>query len=164
MEFRKATVSDHQEIVSIYKTAIKAMADSGINQWDDIYPSADILLQDIENAEMHLGIIDGIVAVAYTLNKSYDPQYDNGSWSCEGQSFSVLHRICVNPLFQNKGVATLAGKHIEEFLKSEGTKSIRLDAFSLNPGSLKLYNKLGYIKVGETRFRKGLFYLFEKKL
>lgn len=28
--------------------------------------------------------------------------------------------------------------------------------------NLKMYEKAGYLKVGETNWRKGLFYLFEK--
>jgi hypothetical protein len=53
---------------------------------------------------------------------------------------------------------------IEELLRKEGIQSIRLDAFSLNPYALKMYGALGYQKVGETNWRKGLFYLLEKKL
>ncbi|MDP4147194.1 MAG: GNAT family N-acetyltransferase, partial [Bacillota bacterium] len=39
-----------------------------------------------------------------------------------------------------------------------------LDVFSLNPFALKMYYKQGYIKVGEVNWRKGKFYLMEKKL
>jgi ribosomal protein S18 acetylase RimI-like enzyme len=53
---------------------------------------------------------------------------------------------------------------IEELLREKGVESIRLDAFSLNPVALGMYNRLGYKKVGEVIWRKGLFYLFEKKL
>lgn len=53
---------------------------------------------------------------------------------------------------------------IEEILKTEGIQSIRLDTFSLNPYALKMYQTLGYQKVGEVKWRKGLFYLFEKQL
>ena len=51
---------------------------------------------------------------------------------------------------------------IEEFLKGEGIETIRVDAFSLNPFALKMYEKAGYSKVGEANWWKGLFYLFEK--
>jgi predicted GNAT family acetyltransferase len=39
-----------------------------------------------------------------------------------------------------------------------------LDAFSLNPFALRLYEKIGYVRVGEANWRKGLFYLYEKKI
>jgi ribosomal protein S18 acetylase RimI-like enzyme len=52
--------------------------------------------------------------------------------------------------------------YIEDYLKSKNINSIRLDAFSKNLIALRLYNKLGFKKVGEVNFRKGLFILFEK--
>lgn len=53
---------------------------------------------------------------------------------------------------------------IEDLLKKQRVQSIRLDAFSLNPYALKMYEALGYEKVGEINWRKGTFYLCEKKL
>ncbi len=49
-------------------------------------------------------------------------------------------------------------------LRDRGIESVRLDAFSLNPYALRMYEGLGYKKVGEANWRKGLFYLFEKNL
>lgn len=40
----------------------------------------------------------------------------------------------------------------------------RLDAFTENPFALKLYDNLGYSRVGYADWRKGRFYLMEKYL
>lgn len=53
---------------------------------------------------------------------------------------------------------------IESIIQSKGIETIRLDAFSQNPIALRMYENLGYKKVGEVNFRKGLFYLYEKKI
>ena len=53
---------------------------------------------------------------------------------------------------------------IEKLLRDRGIETIRLDAYSLNPAALRMYDKLGYKKVGKAVWRKGLFYLFEKKI
>jgi ribosomal protein S18 acetylase RimI-like enzyme len=74
----------------------------------------------------------------------------------------VLHRLCLNIKYQNKGFGTKIMLYIEDYLKNNGISSIRLDAFSKNPIALRLYNKLGYKKAGEANWRKGLFFLFEK--
>ena len=50
------------------------------------------------------------------------------------------------------------------FDKSEGYDSIRLDCFTENPYSRKLYEKAGYSVVGYADWRKGRFELREKKL
>ena len=78
--------------------------------------------------------------------------------------FYVIHRLCVNPKFQNQGIGTQTMKHIEKQVLSKGIDVIRLDAFTLNPFALKMYEKLGYTKVGDVNWRKGKFHLMEKKL
>jgi RimJ/RimL family protein N-acetyltransferase len=45
-----------------------------------------------------------------------------------------------------------------------GCGALRLDAFTGNAPSLRLYQTLGYEDVGQVRFRKGLFRCFEKAL
>ena len=76
----------------------------------------------------------------------------------------VIHRLCVSPHMQGQGVGTRMMQMIERMLCKQGIQSIRLDAFSKNPYSLKLYQKLGYSTVGEALWRKGLFYLMEKNI
>ena len=79
-------------------------------------------------------------------------------------NYYVIHRLCVSSHFQKQGIGTRTVQHIEEQAKNIGAETIRLDAFTLNPHALKLYEKLGYREVGIANFRKGKFYLMEKKL
>lgn len=55
-------------------------------------------------------------------------------------------------------------RFIESTFLGNGIQAVRLDAFSLNPYALRLYERLGYRKTGEVTFRKGVFYLYEKEL
>ena len=75
-----------------------------------------------------------------------------------------MHRIVVNPEFQNQGIGTKTMSHLINELKKAGIESLRLDVFSENPYSQSMYHKLGFVKTGEAHWRKGLFYLLEKKL
>jgi len=136
----------------------------GINQWDEFYPSENIIREDINKKEMYIGQINNIIASVFTLSTEYDREYEIGNWQYCNLRYYVVHRLCVSPINQNKGIGTQTMKFIEDTFRSENIKAVRLDAFSLNPAALKLYKKFGYIKVGEVNFRKGLFYLFEKKL
>lgn len=93
-----------------------------------------------------------------------DEAYQNGHWQYPDREFCVVHRLCVNPHFQHKGVAKQTMQFIEEKCKAEGITAVRLDAFSHNPSALKLYSHMGYSRVGYAHWRKGRFYLFEKYL
>lgn len=164
MIIRKADLKDLNIIINIFEIGIKSMCDSGIYQWDDVYPTNAVIKEDILKKEMYVGIKDNIIVSAFTVNNECDEQYKNGMWKYSSESYLVIHRLCVNPGYQNQKIARNTMIEIEEVLKKRGVESIRLDAFSLNPYALKLYEKLGYERVGEANWRKGLFYLFEKKL
>jgi GNAT superfamily N-acetyltransferase len=161
---RIATIDDLDYVEKIFKNAIEAMDSNGINQWDNIYPNKEILKEDILKGEMFLGVVDNKIACAFVLNSDYDEEYINGNWKYRNESFNIVHRLCVNPDFQNQGIGTQSMILIEKMLRKEGIESIRLDAFSLNPFALRLYKKIGYVRVGEANWRKGLFYLYEKKI
>lgn len=164
MKIRKAGLSDLDEIIEIYKNVIITMEKNNIHQWDEIYPNSSILKEDILNDEMYVGVVDSIIVSAVVLNSEFDEEYKNGRCQYNNKNFGIVHRLCVNPLYQNKKIGNKTMLMIEELLRNKGVESIRLDAFSENPYALKMYKKLGYKKVGEVTWRKGLFYLFQKKI
>ncbi|MBQ0050546.1 MAG: GNAT family N-acetyltransferase, partial [Treponema sp.] len=88
--------------------------------------------------------------------------YKNGNWSYNGENFLVIHRLCVNPEFQNRGIGKFICLEIETMARLKNCQSIRLDCFTLNPISLKLYASLGYRETGFADWRKGRFVLMEK--
>ncbi|MGE4354248.1 MAG: GNAT family N-acetyltransferase [Oscillospiraceae bacterium] len=161
---RKATLADLPEVLSLFKKAIHSMNDNGIYQWDDIYPDEKILKSDIASESLYLYTMDKQPASVFVLNQKCNSEYSDGNWKYPLSSYAVVHRLCVNPAFQHMGIGTRTMLQVEILAKSMGIESIRLDAFSLNPAALRLYEKLGYAKTGVVTFRKGLFYLFEKKL
>lgn len=164
MEFIHAIQSDLPELLALYGAATRQMDDQGIRQWDEIYPSESILREDIALGQMYVGKKEGRVAVAFALEQCKAGDYEEAEWIYEEPSFVVLHRLCVHPAFQGQGVAKAAMDYLEQEVLSHGINVIRLDAFPQNPAAIKLYESRGYRKAGEITYRKGLFYLYEKKL
>ncbi|MDR3259870.1 MAG: GNAT family N-acetyltransferase [Fusobacteriaceae bacterium] len=162
--FEKGKVEDIEKIFKIFRSAILEMEKNGIMQWDEIYPDITIIENDLKNEDLSVGKINNEIAVAYTINKNCFDGYINGNWSYKGDKYIVLHRICVNPKFQNNNIGSRTITHIEGTLKKSGTESIRLDAFPKNPYAIKMYQKLGYKNVGDLTLRKGAFILMEKIL
>ena len=162
--FRTATQKDLKAIQQVYENAIKTLESNGIYQWDSVYPNEEVIRNDILKAHMFLGEVDGKIASIFALNQDYDTDYNDGNWQHKDASFFIIHRLCVNPDFQGKGIGKKTILYIEDYLRNQEIESIRLDAYSLNPVSLKMYEGLGFKKAGEVYWRKGLFYLYEKKL
>ncbi len=164
LHFKKAYMEDLHQIFDIFTKAILNMKHNGIDQWDEMYPTIEVLKKDIEENQLYIGTIHNDIASVFVLNKEFDEEYKTGQWKYEAASFGVVHRLCVNPIFQKQGVATKTMLYIEEVLREQGVETIRLDTFTQNPLAIGLYTKLGYEKVGYVNWRKGQFHLLEKKL
>jgi ribosomal protein S18 acetylase RimI-like enzyme len=164
IKIRKAEIEDLKAVLNVYERAIEVMNSNGIHQWDSIYPNEEIISQDILNNQMFLCEHGDEIASVVVLNQDYDKEYINGDWQYKEATFFIVHRLCVNPDFQGRGIGSTTMQYVEGYLRDKGIEAVRLDAYSLNPAALKLYEKLGYKKVGEVNWRKGLFYLYEKKL
>ena len=162
--YSKANINQTEEVFSIFSAAINHMEEEGIHQWDSIYPDKTVITEDIVRKLLYTGVIDGKIAVCFVLSEDYDEEYKNGQWQWPESKFCIIHRLCVSPDFQNKGIAAETLKYIEKLCKSQGYDSIRLDCFTENPYSRKLYDKAGYSVVGYADWRKGRFELREKKL
>lgn len=162
VELRKAELKDWDIITDIYRQAIQEMNNKNIRQWDELYPDALILKEDILKKEMYVGILDKAIVSAVVINREFEEEYRAGQWKYD--RFAVVHRLCVHPACQNKKIGRDTMIQVEVLLQAEGVRSIRLDTFSRNPYALNLYEALGYEKTGEVNWRKGLFYLLEKPL
>lgn len=162
ISFRKAEMADLEEIYRLVKDAVAHMEEQNIMQWDELYPTRDDLLTDIEKDQLTVGVIEGIIAVIYVLNQESADEYASGNWQRPAEPYFVIHRLCVSPAFQNRGVGRQTLLQIEKNLKDSGIYAIRLDVFTQNPFALRLYEGLGYVKTGYADWRKGHFLLMEK--
>lgn len=163
-EFRLANMEDLPHIMRMFKDAAADMCSRGIRQWDDIYPAEEHLRYDIENRQMYVLIIGGIIVSAAVINEEQEDGYEKAGWRFRGEKVAVLHRLCVSTAYQNRGYGKETVLLAEKAMKAAGYTAVRLDAFSQNPFALRLYEGLGYTRAGEVMFRKGRFFLYEKPL
>ena len=160
--FRRATLSDFKAVAAMYESAVGALCDSRIDQWDEVYPAKRMLRADILKRQMFVLTQQQRIVSAVVINRRQHQLYKTAKWSFTRPA--VLHRLCVAPEFQHKGYGKKTVGCAEHHLRRTHRCSIRLDAFSQNPSALQLYEGLGYTMVGRVYFRKGEFKLFEKSL
>lgn len=161
ISYRKATKEDVPAIQAFVDKAKVVMEGQGIRQWDEIYPTCEDFYEDAKKQELYVGELQGKLAVCFTLNHFQDEDYLKVEWKNPGDDFMVVHRLCVNPDFQGKGLGTKTCRYIEELVRSQNYSSIKLDTFTQNTISLALYEKLGYETRGYADWRKGRFKLME---
>jgi GNAT superfamily N-acetyltransferase len=164
IEIKRVTIEDFEKVIKIYHDVAKNMQSNGIFQWNESYPSEGILRNDILSGHMYAGIINTEMASLFVLNKTCEDDYLRANWSYSGNNFIVIHRFCVKVEYQNRGIGIKTMGAIEGYIRELGIESIRIDTFSKNLFSLKLFNSLSYNRVGEADWDRGIFFIFEKIL
>lgn len=162
--FQKAEITDLDEIEVLYRNVVQKMQENGIDQWDETYPDCEVLRADIEKRELYIGKNKSMICSAFVLNQEVDVQYRNGAWNYPSADFYTFHRFCVNPIYQRQGIGRETIAYIEKLVRERNAETIRMDTFSGNPYALALYQNLGYQITGEVHWRKGKFYLLEKRI
>jgi ribosomal protein S18 acetylase RimI-like enzyme len=149
---RRAKLQEIPDILRITKACAADMANCGIYQWNEHYPSREIIEKDLERDELYVlakpyGIIGLIV-----ISEFMDPEYREVRWLTANSNNRYIHRLAVHPEFQGKGHARQLMLFAETMAKKAGVVSIRLDTFSQNQKNQRFYLQRGYKKLGDIYF------------
>jgi ribosomal protein S18 acetylase RimI-like enzyme len=161
LEIVKVISAELDSVMTLVNDAIQDMEKVGIYQWDEVYPDKAVLAADVAAEQLYCVKSDGTLVGIIALNEIQPSEYRNIHWDDIGHSL-IIHRLCIKPSFQGKGLAKLMVQFAEEYAKEHGCSSIRLDAFTNNKKALGLYDSSHYYRRGIVRFRKGDFYCYEK--
>ena len=167
MLIEKATYKNLEACHLITKSCANAMIKNGVFQWNEAYPSKEILLKDIELQQLFKLTENSTIIGIIVLTKIEDEEYKSVNWLTENRNNLYVHRLAVNPTCQGKGYAQKLMTFAENYATTNGFNSIRLDTFSQNTRNQKFYEKRGYVKLEEIYFPNQSefpFYCYEKIL
>lgn len=164
IKYRLGKLEDIETITVLIQEAIKEMEKHDIYQWDGLYPTAEDFAADIKKENLYVAEENGKIIALYVISGESNEAYNNAEWKYPRETSLVIHRFCVSPGFQNRGIGKKMLNKIESQIKSMGYDSVRLDVFTKNPYAQKLYRNNGYEVRGFAEWRKGRFDLMEKKL
>ena len=164
MIIRKAKISDLKEIMEMYKSCVKGMIASGVDQWDDTYPDIETISQDLEKQSYYVAEIEGEIIGGINIDRNQDKTYLEIDWKDKSDSFLVVHRLGVKEEFWKKKIGKKLMIFAENMVIEKGLKSIRLDTYSGNPKAMEFYRRLGYRELGSINLKpnKNEYYCFEK--
>jgi ribosomal protein S18 acetylase RimI-like enzyme len=167
MKIEKAILSDIEQLLSITKSCAKFMIENGIFQWNELYPSKEVLLNDIALTQLWKLVEDNLIIGLVVFTEIEDKEYINVQWLSKNSTSLYIHRLAVHPKFQGKGYAQKLINFGENYAISNGYKSMRLDTFSQNKRNLQFYEKQQYKRLESIYFPKQSehpFYCYEKLL
>lgn len=163
IRLRKADAADRDNIWNIIQQAIERRRIDGSTQWQDGYPNLGTVESDIEKGFGYVMTVDGEIAVYTALILNDEPAYStiDGAWLSNGE-FVVVHRVAVDEKFAGRGMVKKLFDLIEDFTKSKGIQSIKVDTNFDNTAMLKILDSKRYSYCGEVFLAGGMRKAFEK--
>lgn len=162
---KKAEISDLNQLLEVTKSCAKHMINNGIYQWNELYPSKEVLQKDIELQQIwKLEVEDKIIGII-VLTTIEDEEYKDVKWLTKNHQNLYIHRLAVSPQFQGKGYAQKLIGFAENYAITNKFTSIRLDTFSQNKRNQKFYKQQNYTQLESIYFPNQSefpFYCFEK--
>jgi ribosomal protein S18 acetylase RimI-like enzyme len=161
---RAAKISEITDILTITKACAKKMANAGIYQWNEQYPSQIVFEKDLERNELFVleksSKIIGVIVISAVMDKEYEAV----KWLSSKGNAVYIHRLAIHPDFQSQGYAQQLMNFAENYARENNFASVRLDTFSENIKNQKFYTHRGYQKLEAIYFPRqseSPFYCYE---
>ena len=90
MGYRAGEEKDLEGIMAVIHDAQRTMGEAGLDQWQDGYPSEEIIRDDIRNGESRVWEEDGTILGTAMLSFRGEPNYDRISSSIAPRSFPAI--------------------------------------------------------------------------
>ena len=152
MKIQLSTFEDIPAIIAIINDAKEYLASQKIDQWQNGYPNAEQVANDIKNNESYVVVNDEneIIATAmFTTNPEPTYKIIDGNWNIdENEKYGVVHRMAIKKEFRKFGLATFMFHEFQMQLLEKNIKSLKIDTHEKNLGMQALIKKLGYTYCG----------------
>ena len=151
MTLRPATVAEMSRIMAIVTDAQRFLKESGVDQWQEGYPSPEVFTQDIAKGVCWVATIDGRVAAVISVYFEPEACYasvEDGKWLTGDAPYAVFHRAAVSADYRGMGIAGQMLSFAESLAREQGFKSLRGDTHRNNKPMRALLEKQGYIHCG----------------
>ncbi|GAA0228312.1 GNAT family N-acetyltransferase [Metaclostridioides mangenotii] len=153
MQIKKAVPENIDKIMEIVMENKKIMINEHNTQWDDTYPMKESFEEDIKNGELYKICEGEEMLGVICLNEVEAKEYINVNWSKKGPAI-VVHRMCITPNIQKKGVGRKFIEFAEELAKEKKYFYIKADTYDENIKMNNFLLKCGFVKTGEVNLRK----------
>lgn len=150
---RQSKMEDVCSLMPIFDEARGTIAALGIDQWQNGYPSREVIEADVRQGRSYLVEIDGEAVGTLALIDDGEPTYDSiygGHWltgdgSCD---YVAIHRVAISVKCRGSGLSTRLLEYAADHAKNLGRKSLRIDTHEGNKVMRRMLEKNGFIYCG----------------
>lgn len=164
MKLRTATIEDIDAVMRIFSQARLAQRKAGFRQWEDDYPSLEVLKSDIRDAKGYILDDDGQQA-GYVAIALKDEEYDAHPelWDVT-ESYAVFHRIAISDDYRGLKLSSALFDMAESKATRADAAFVRIDTGLENHPMQHILSQRGYRNLGPCAFTWGERLAYEKPL
>lgn len=160
MDIRKSTHGDTGSLLALFDEARKTIARLGIDQWQNGYPSLEVVSEDISLERSYAVNIDSQLCGTFVLIDNGEPTYDKiyeGDWKTgnESQDYVAIHRVAVSVAVRGKGISTAIISYAESHARALGRTALRIDTHKGNIVMRRMLEKHGFEYCGVIYLEDG---------
>ena len=156
MVIRQATTADIDAIMAAIADAQALLKSCGVDQWQDGYPTADIILADVAHGESYVAVEDDDIVATAVISFAGEPTYKTieGQW-LNSNPYAVIHRLAVRNTARGRGYAKRLFDYTEQLCAKHKISDIRVDTHADNRIMQRLLDGLGYKYCGVITLDSG---------
>ena len=140
------SLEDIERVMEIIKQAQQYFKEKGINQWQNGYPNAKVIENDIKNGHSFVLIknneIVGTIAISFEGEATYNKIFE-GDWK-SNDNYAVIHRIAVDHELKGIGLSSEMIKQTELMCNKKSVGSIKVDTHEDNQAMQRSLIKNGF--------------------
>jgi len=160
MQIRKSTERDLSVLMAIFDEARGTIARLGINQWQDGYPSLEVVTEDVALGRSYAIEAEGEVCGTFVLIDDGEPTYDrieSGHWLTgdESRSYVAIHRVAVAVKNRGRGISAGLLEYAARYAAEQGRISLRIDTHEGNVVMRRMLEKNGFSYCGVIHLANG---------
>lgn len=146
LALRYTKLEDIERVMEIIKQAQQYFKEKGINQWQNGYPNAKVIENDIKNGHSFVLIknnkIVGTIAISFEGEATYNKIFE-GDWK-SNDNYAVIHRIAVDQELKGIGLSSEMIKQTELMCNKKSVGSIKVDTHEDNQAMQRSLIKNGF--------------------
>ena len=160
MEIKQATQENVPAMLGLFDEARSTIAALGIDQWQNGYPSRQVVEQDIALSQSYVVVDDGQLCGTFVLIENGEPTYDiiyDGHWPTgdDNHDYVAIHRVAVSVRMRGKGISTAIIDYAAARARALGRASLRIDTHQGNVVMRRMLEKHGFVHCGVIHLMSG---------
>ena len=160
MLIRKTTRSDIASLMPIFDEARRTISALGIDQWQNGYPSENVISADVEKNQSYLCETEGRACGTFAMLTDGEPTYDKiyeGHWLTgdDSSDYIAIHRVAISVSSRGSGLSGKIIGYAADFAKEKSRKSLRIDTHRGNAVMRRMLEKNGFVFCGVIYLENG---------